>query len=409
MKINPDHIYMPDGVYEIVDTEHGKGLKKVLGFVAAIAIPFAAPAIAGAMGLSSALTGVFGMGAKLATTAASALTGAGLGAAKAAISGENIGQGALGGAIGGGLGGFSAAGKAAQAGLNTAGTTTSAGLSTASAATPAGLSSSLYGTQAAAPGVFGTYGGVAAPASALGKVSNAVANSLSAAGYTAPASIAGKVGSFIANTADKVMTNNPDFLVKAGSQLASAAMTSGRFAGMSSAEKRAYIAQQEELKQRGELNKKLFADQQMRAAQAMSDANRIDPFGRAQQAANLMRVQGDVAGQEAARKTGFTQRAGLNVAEQRRAQLDSAEKAAGIFDRTYSTAEGQRTGQRSVAAAMFATQAPTGTAADQLALEEANRKRREELQAGLNTTAGYLFGNSPMKSTSTDAASKVKG
>jgi hypothetical protein len=399
MKINPDHIYMPDGVYEIVDTEHGKGLKKVLGFVAAIAIPFAAPMIAGAMGLSTALTGALGMGAKLATTAASALTGAGLGAAKAAIMGENVGQGALGGAIGGGLGGFSAAGKAAQAGLNTAGTTTSAGLSTAASPGLASQVSNIGGTLGVSGGALATPAATALTASAV-------------PGAVAAPSLLGTIKGALATTgsfAKAQMAANPDFMLKAGSQLASAAMTSGRFAGMSSAEKRAYIAQQEELKQRGELNKQLFAQQQTRAQQAMNDANRIDPFGRAQQAANMMRVQGDVVGQEAARRTGFTQRAGLNVAEARRAQLDAAEKAAGRFDQVYDSSKSQQIAQRNAALGLFATQAPSGTAADQLALEEANRKRREELQAGLNTTAGYLFGNSPMKSTSTDAASKVKG
>jgi len=387
MKIDPDHVYMPDGVYEIVDTEHGKGLKKVLGFVAAIAIPFAAPAIAGAMGLSSALTGALGMGAKLATTAASALTGAGLGAAKAALMGENIGQGALSGAIGGGAGGFA---KAGQAGLATAGTTSSAGLTTA--ASP-GLASQVTNIG----GNIGVSGGaLAAPATTA-------LTAASVPGAVAAPSLLGTIKTALGTQIAK----NPDLMLKAGTQLASAAMTSGRFAGMSGAEKRAYIAQQEELKQRGELNKKLFGDQQMRAQQAMNDANRIDPFGRAQQAANMMRVQGDVVGQEAARKTGFTQRAGLNMAEARRAQLDSAEKAAGIFDRTYATTETQRVGQRNAAFGLFPTQAPSGTAADQLALEEANRKRREELQAGLNTTAGYLFGNSPMKSTASDAASKA--
>lgn len=69
-----------------------KGIKKVLGVVAAIAIPFVAPAIAGAIGISSTL--------------GTAAVGAGLGAASSAITGGNP----LLGALTGGLGTFAAGG-----------------------------------------------------------------------------------------------------------------------------------------------------------------------------------------------------------------------------------------------------------------------------------------------------------
>jgi len=69
-----------------------KGVKTVLGVVAAVAIPFVAPAIAGALGVSSAL--------------GTAAIGAGLGAASAAATGGNP----LLGAITGGAGTFAAGG-----------------------------------------------------------------------------------------------------------------------------------------------------------------------------------------------------------------------------------------------------------------------------------------------------------
>jgi hypothetical protein len=69
-----------------------KGVKKVLGVVAAIAIPFVAPAIAGAIGISSTL--------------GTAAVGAGLGAVSAGLSGGNP----LIGALTGGLGTFAAGG-----------------------------------------------------------------------------------------------------------------------------------------------------------------------------------------------------------------------------------------------------------------------------------------------------------
>ena len=69
-----------------------KGVKKVLGVVAAVVVPFVAPAIAGVIGISSAL--------------GTAAVGAGLGAAAAGLSGGNP---LLGAALGG-LGTFAAGG-----------------------------------------------------------------------------------------------------------------------------------------------------------------------------------------------------------------------------------------------------------------------------------------------------------
>lgn len=82
-----------------------KGAKKVLGVVAAVAIPFAAPAIAGALAGSAALAGT-GFGAFLGTAGGSALTGAVLGGAASALTGGNP----LVGAAMGGLGGFAGGG-----------------------------------------------------------------------------------------------------------------------------------------------------------------------------------------------------------------------------------------------------------------------------------------------------------
>ena len=82
-----------------------KGVKKVLGVVAAVAIPFAAPAIAGALGASAALAGT-ATGAFLGTAGGAALTGAVLGGATSALTGGDP----LTGALMGGVGGFAGAG-----------------------------------------------------------------------------------------------------------------------------------------------------------------------------------------------------------------------------------------------------------------------------------------------------------
>ena len=80
-----------------------KGVKKVLGVVAMIAIPFAAPAISGAIATSGFLGAT--ASAVAGTWVGSAIVGAGLGAVTAKITGGDPLMGALGGAIGGGLGG----------------------------------------------------------------------------------------------------------------------------------------------------------------------------------------------------------------------------------------------------------------------------------------------------------------
>lgn len=101
----------------------GGGLKAVIGIAAAIAIPFAAPAIVGAIASSTAIAASLPfVTAALSTTAGavigSAIVGAGLGAVTASVTGGNVGRGALMGAIGGGIGGYSQAGSITAQGTN---------------------------------------------------------------------------------------------------------------------------------------------------------------------------------------------------------------------------------------------------------------------------------------------------
>ena len=101
----------------------GRGLMAVVGVVAAVAIPFAAPAIVGAMASSTAIAASMPfVTAALSTTAGavigSAIVGAGLGAVTAAVTGGNVGRSALMGAIGGGIGGYSQAGSITAQGQN---------------------------------------------------------------------------------------------------------------------------------------------------------------------------------------------------------------------------------------------------------------------------------------------------
>jgi len=135
-----------------------KGLKKVIGVVAMVAIPFAAPAISASIAASGFLGAT--ASAVAGTWVGSAVVGAGLGAVSAAITGGDWKKGAIGGAIGGGLGGLASskvsnpawmsggAGAGAGAGTTVAGSglVPTAGVNTlAAATTPATFGQALTG------------------------------------------------------------------------------------------------------------------------------------------------------------------------------------------------------------------------------------------------------------------------
>ena len=116
----------------------GGGLKAVIGVAAAIAIPFAAPYIVGAIASSTAIAASMPfVTAALSTTAGavigSAIVGAGLGAVTASVTGGDVGRGALMGAIGGGIGGYSQSSNIIAQGQNVGTNATSL----ANAGTPA--------------------------------------------------------------------------------------------------------------------------------------------------------------------------------------------------------------------------------------------------------------------------------
>lgn len=130
---------------------------KILGVVAAIAIPFAAPVIASALAGSAFLGSAV---AAIGTTATSALVGAGLGAGVSALTGQNVLMGAalggaggfLGAGAGGLFGGAGAGGGGAALGAGGLGTTGvgGAGLTTLGAGATGGAGSILAGAGTAA-------------------------------------------------------------------------------------------------------------------------------------------------------------------------------------------------------------------------------------------------------------------
>ncbi len=125
----------------------GGGTLAVLGIVAAIAIPFAAPAIAAALSTSTALAAT-SFGAFMGTAGGAALTGAVLGGGLAAATGGNILRGAALGGIGSGISAGLSYGGFANPALSGAGTAASpmvaAGQASASGA--AGMSTQAIDT-----------------------------------------------------------------------------------------------------------------------------------------------------------------------------------------------------------------------------------------------------------------------
>lgn len=249
-----------------------KSVKKVVAVVAAVAVPFVAPAIAGSIGLTSALAST-GMAATTATTVGSALTGAVLGGTASRIGGGDFGTGALLGAAGGGLSGYGAATRAAA--LVPEGSTLAIGprgefMSSAAGAAPVPLSS-----VAVAPGVTGapvtgaTGTGAVTPAATTTAVGTATGT---AAGATLP-TIGGALTSAVAGLTD------PATLARV-TMLASTAMSdpnSDALAGLSPQEQELVTARVEELRRMSATNMSLFEQQVLAAQNFLQSAEQQAP------------------------------------------------------------------------------------------------------------------------------------
>lgn len=322
-----------------------KGAKKVLGVVAAIAIPFAAPAIAGAIGASTALAGT-GFGTFLGTAGGSALTGAVLGGVTSAATGGDP----LRGALFGGLGGFAGAGGfqnmfGAPGATSTNAVSGPMGSSLRPPVRPAGLAAPA--ATGVAPGV--TTGAAAAPTT---------------------------LGGFFQQVGQGFL-NNP-----AG--MAQLAMTVfGRPPQDLTA---AELANLEELKGIAETNRELF-EQRVRGANEMIQMA-------AQQAPNPQQAFAET--KIATERQLAEQTRGLGAGQaslaQRRAAIRSAQTGA-----TAAAAEEER-GRRTQAGlmqqgySMLPEAAPRGYAGLALPTYEALQGRRDAYTRDLATAAGDLFG-----------------
>lgn len=370
-------------IHSIQPTEHGGGAKKLVAVVAAVAIPFAAPAIASAIGLSGAIAAA-GVSATVASVAGSAIVGAGLGAISAKVTGGDVKRGAIFGAIGGGIGGYTYAqnpANAAQIGGQTSATPTQ----TASSQTLADGTGSLTGgdasstlsggtdTLALEPGAGGgsnltnvayTPGQGTDVASQLSNTGQVVQTSLPgssvatggqtlAQGANAGTQTVGTYASqlppdasfgakFVAGVKDSgsVLASkltSPDAIanvtLQAGGQLLGMALAPDP--EMPPEQKELLELRKQELAQLKEKDEAAFNAQMDAAKQYLQQAKQYDPTYMAFQAANKEAIEQQRKLREQYRRAGLSRGRDISEAEKRRMSLDAARSVSSEYDRGF--------------------------------------------------------------------------
>lgn len=255
-----------------------KSAKKVVAVVAAVAVPFVAPAIAGSIGLTSALAST-GLSATAATAAGSALTGAVLGGAASRVGGGDFGTGAIMGAVGGGLGGYGAATRAAS--VVPQGSTLAVGPRGEFLAAPgAGVAGppAPLNLVATTPGVAGAAAPVAgAGATGAGTTVAPAATATGAGTGVAAAGTLPTVGGALSSAISGL--TDPATLARV-TMLASTAMSSPEddvLAGLSPQEQELVTARVEELRRISATNMSLFEQQVMAAQNFLQQAEQQAP------------------------------------------------------------------------------------------------------------------------------------
>jgi len=372
-------------IHSIQPTEHGGGAKKLVAVVAAVAIPFAAPAIASAIGLSGAIAAA-GASATVASVAGSAIVGAGLGAVSAKVTGGNVKTGAIMGAIGGGIGGYTYAQNPVNAAQITGQPTATPAQTSATLADGTGslttggadASTTLSGgadTLALEPGAGG--GSNLTNAAYTPTQGGDVAAQLSSTG-TPQVVNASLPGSSVANAGQQVLTSGtqtgatvgtyasqlpPDASFGAkfvagvkdsGSVLASkltspdaianvTLQAGGQLLGMALApdpemppeQKELLELRKQELAQLKEKDEAAFNAQMDAAKQYLQQAKQYDPTYMAFQAANKEAIEQQRKLREQYRRAGLSRGRNISEAEKRRMSLDAARSVSSEYDRGF--------------------------------------------------------------------------
>jgi len=322
-----------------------KGVKQVLGVVAAIAIPFAAPTIAGAL---STLAGTAtATGAFLGTAGGSALTGAVLGGTAAAATGQNP----LVGAALGGVSGFAGAGGF-QGMFGTGAQPTS--------------TAAVSGPMGASPVPVASPAGLTVPGSVAGAT----------AGTTAAAAAPATLGTFFQQVGQGFL-NNP-----AGTIQLAATVFGRSPQELTAAEQ----AQLEELKELAGTNRELFE-------QRVTEANRLLQMAE-QQAPRTEQAFAEtkIASERQLADTTRGRSAGEAALERRRGRIRSS--TAGATAAAAEEVRGRGTQAQLLQAGLGAlpTSAPQGYAGLALPTYEALQQRRDQFTRDLARAGGDLFG-----------------
>lgn len=313
-----------------------KGVKKVIGLVASIAIPFVAPSIAGAMGISSAI--------------GKSLVGAGLGAAAAKASGGN----ALLGAALGGFGTFARTsgmfGGGAKPGMTTG--------------TP--LASAAGNMPPVAGAGAGAASGVGGAAAITGGGAAGIGSTAATGGMGIGAGLkAGFAG----------MLSNP-----AG--LAQLAMT---VFGKSPQE--LTPQEQDRMKELEELaatDRALF-NQRVDEARSLLQQGNANP----EQAYATAALATQRGLEEANRTGGLSERPGLRTSDRRRGAIESARVGTSAV-----AGENARAAQtKATGLSALPTRAPDGAGGLQLAIYSDLEQRRRDYRTDLANSVGNMFGS----------------
>ncbi len=342
-----------------------KGAKKILGVVAAVAVPFVAPAIAGAIGVSSTL--------------GTAAVGAGLGAAASAATGGDP----LLGALTGGVGTFAAGGgfQNMLGGARTLPGQTSVG-------------GGLFGGPGMTTGtplyqqagyLQGGAQSLLPPAAGAAGAAGAAAGLLPPGGFleTGGAGVAG-AGQSALRSGISALTD-PSTLARITLLAASGDMT-----GLSAAEQELVNLRKQELQQIAATNQELF-DQQVRAAQDFMQMA-------AQQAPNPQQAFAET--KIATERQLAEQTRGLGAGEaslaQRRAAIRGTQTGATAAAAEEARGRGAQTSLMQASLRSLPTSAPEGPAGLTLPmyedLAERARQARADMVYGMTRAAPNLFG-----------------
>lgn len=394
--------YIPDpgmsSEYKVVVTEHGKGMKMVLGIAAAFAIPFLAPVLAGAIGLSSAvgagLTAIGVTSTAAAATLSSALAGAALGAGKAAIFNEDVGRGALFGGLSGGLAGYANAAKAAQA-VKAASPGAGLGMGPGQATgdvlsqfgVPAGTTAATTGAQVAGTTAAGT---TAAAAGTAAQAAPAVGSTLANATGKFVETLKAMPANILAKYSDPQAL--ADLTLRAGSMLAGAATSVDPFSGLSPEEQQLMRARQEELKAMQSSDMARFNTQLSEAYKLLGRSEYFNPeyWGRAAAADAQMKTA--TATQAGLRNIPVNQAARASSEARRYALGGGREQASAYQSGFMGAAQKQIANQEAGLRGLQNLKYPTGATQDQIAIYEKDRERRRKEQEAATEMFGYFTG-----------------